>query len=134
MFSHQDKRNYKSGKFIRFVLGILILLVVLGFVIQFFFFFSLAAMFELPTISYWQSLGLFILVKLFFGVGPLSRGRRFMYRRHHGRKHLVDSDDRPVSIRKETFQKYWQEEGKEAYEAFRAKNGVDPEDGKPGDE
>jgi hypothetical protein len=44
------------------------------------------------------------------------------------------TEDRPVSIRKETFQKYWQEEGKEAYEAFRAKNGVDPEDGKPGDE
>jgi hypothetical protein len=81
MFSHQDKRNYKSGKFIRFVLGILILLVVLGFVIQFLWNVTLAAMFELPTISYWQSLGLFILVKLFFGVGPLSRGRRFMYRR-----------------------------------------------------
>jgi hypothetical protein len=27
MFSHQGKRNYKSGKFIRVVLGILILLV-----------------------------------------------------------------------------------------------------------
>ncbi len=134
MFSHQGKRNYKSGKFIRFVIGILILFVVLGFVIQFLWNVTLAAMFDLPTISYWQALGLFILVKLFFGAGPLGRGRRFMYRRHHRRKHLVDSDDRPVSIREETFQKYWQEEGKEAYEAFRAKNPEDPEDGKPGDE
>ena len=130
MHLHRFGHHYKPGKYFLIVIGILLLLVGLGFLIQFLWNVTIASMFDLPGISYWQAVGLFILAKLFFSVGRYGRSSKFRYRKRYSWKHRGESEDKPDPNNAATFSEFWQEEGQEAYEAFLA----NPSEGEEGEE
>jgi hypothetical protein len=82
----------------------------------------LPPLFDLPTITYWQAIGLFILAKIFFGFGG------------GGVKHSAEDEKEKKDKWKQWWsskssecaeltddamlKKYWEQEGKAAYEAF----------------
>jgi hypothetical protein len=84
----------------------LVLGLVLAFLVQFLWNQTIATMFDLPAISYWQAFGLFILAKLFFGMGIGRHRYRGKYRRHRHRKHRhngIESEDGSDPADGETF-------------------------------
>ena len=103
----------------RILLGLalaILLGLLLGLIIEVLWNNTIATAFGTGTISFWQAVGLFILAKLFFGFGGGRGGSR--RRRHWHKKEQEDSvadltDD-------ETFRRYWDQEGRKAYEAFQA--------------
>lgn len=125
MFSIQyseDPKTRRGEKFLLWtVLGLILAVVlglILGYLVQFLWNVTLAEMFGFPTISFWQAIGLFILAKFFFGFGAGgSRSERSQ------KKKSIDQGPKSEDVSElagdETFRKYWREEGKESYEAFR---------------
>ena len=100
MFTTQYSNLPKAVRIFLAVAGGLLFAVAIGlvlaFLVQFLWNQTIAAMFGLAAISYWQAFGLFILAKLFFGLGV--RGGRFSHRYKKGhhrrhRKHDVESED-----------------------------------------
>jgi hypothetical protein len=92
-----------------------------GFLIQFLWNATLAEMFDIPKLSFWQAIGLFVLAKLFFGFGAGGSGsnrRRRRKRRAH-REPDMESENVTELADDETFKRFWQEEGKASYESFR---------------
>jgi hypothetical protein len=95
-----------------------------GFLIQFLWNATLAEMFGFPALSFWQAIGLFILAKLFFGFG----GGGGSSRSGRKRKKKKESDDQGPGVEPEdaaglpddeAFRKYWRQEGRESYDAYR---------------
>ena len=93
---------------------------VFGFLIQYLWNATLAEMFGFPALSFWQAIGLFILAKLFFGFGTggnnASQKRK---KRRDDQEPHVEIEDVPDFADDETFKKFWREEGRESYEAYR---------------
>ena len=81
---------------------------------------ELAEIFGVSTISFWQAIGLFFLAKLFFGVGS-TPGRHKSKDGKFRRAKLKDK-----SVRYQGFRKYWDEEGKDAYERFQTSQNNGP--------
>jgi len=132
MFSNRLSGIPKAGRIFLVVVGGLALAVIIGlvlaFLVQFLWNQTIATMFDLPAISYWQAFGLFILAKLFFGMGAARHRYGGKYRKHRHRKHQrvgIESEDGSDLTEGETFKQYWHEEGKEAYETFRANRSED---------
>lgn len=103
------------------VIGVLVIFVaapLLGVFIQFLWNATIAVMFDLAPISFWQAVGLFVLAKLFFGFGGHSDKKQGKSR---ARVSADASAGEPDPEKDEKFRAYWQAEGKEAYEAFLAK-------------
>ena len=129
MFSTRFSTMPKAAKFLVAMVGGLILVAViglaLGFVVQFLWNRTIAAMFALPAISYWQAFGLFMLAKLFFGMGTGGGGSSHKRKKRHGRCSDVKSTDGSELVDDVKFKEYWQEEGKEAYEAYLATHSED---------
>jgi len=139
MFSNQLSGIPKTVRIFLFVvIGLafaIVLGLVLAFLVQFLWNQTIAAMFDLSAITYWQAFGLLILAKLFFGMGAGRHRYRGKYRRHRHRKQRrtgIESEDGSDLADGEAFKQFWLEEGKEAYEAFRAVRSQDrkenPED------
>ena len=108
------------------VLGILFFVVmafVLGWVIQLLWNATIADMFGGPTISYWQAIGVFILAKILFGfgVGGSNSSGSKSRKKKEAEAVSAEPETMPDLAVDETFRKFWQEEGREAYEAFRTK-------------
>ena len=92
-----------------------------GFLIQFLWNATLAEMFDIPKLSFWQAIGLFVLAKLFFGFGAGGSGsnrKRRRSRRGH-REPGMESENVTDLADDETFKRFWQEEGKASYETYR---------------
>ena len=130
MFITLFSKMPKAARIFTFVVGgttlVVFVCALFGFFVQFLWNAVVAEVFGLPTISFWQAVGLFVLAKLFFGMGG-SRSRQS--KRKRKRHHHSSSEDEEKSVtlpaEEETeftadasFKKYWQEEGREAYEAF----------------
>lgn len=92
-----------------------------GFLIQFLWNATLAEMFDIPKLSFWQAIGLFVLAKLFFGFGAGGSGssRRRKGKRRQDRELVAESEDVTELADDETFKRFWREEGKASYESFR---------------
>ncbi|MEZ4810043.1 MAG: hypothetical protein R2819_06750 [Allomuricauda sp.] len=82
-------------------------------------------LFGLGAINYWQALGIMVLAKLLFGFG--GGGGKNKGRSSHRRK--FNSSHRCGSMRRDFeewkhYEKFWKEEGEEAYKAYvdRIKN------------
>ena len=100
--------------------GAVVFGMVFGLLIQFLWNATLAEMFGFPTLSFWQAIGLFILAKLFFGFGAGGNSSAQKRKKERSDKRLnVESEDVSELADDESFKKYWQEAGKESYEAFR---------------
>lgn len=91
MFSTQYSKLPKAGRIFLAVTGGLILAIAIGlllaFLVQFLWNQTIAAMFDLPAISYWQAFGLFILAKLFFGMGGSRQRFIHSYKKGRHRRH-----------------------------------------------
>lgn len=108
---------------------------VFGFLIKWLWNVTMPGIFSLPAISYWQAIGLFILAKFIFGFGS-SHGPRAHHKkhRHHGEKSgwgrdqevSAEADSLSDLADDESFKKYWDEEGRQAYEAFVASRQPNP--------
>ena len=130
MSSTRFSRIPKAGRILLAVAGGVMLVVViglgLGFFVQVLWNRTIAEIFAVPTISYWQAVGLFILAKFFFGLGTSGNRARHKRKTTHDRCRGVKLDDGPGPAPTSTltddamFKKYWQAEGKNAYEAFLA--------------
>ena len=127
MFSIQfseDPKKRKAERIFLYVGGgailVVVICLVLGLLIELLWNSTIAAMFGLPAISYWQAIGLFILAKFFFGFGTSgSSGRRSSGRKKsHDQRQSEHSEDISNLADDEAFRKYWQEEGKASYDAF----------------
>ena len=84
-----------------------------GLLVQFLWNATLVPLTGIAEISFWQSIGVLILAKLFFGFG--STGSSSSSKRK--KKHDKDSD----LLKQEEFQAFWDREGREAYENFKSK-------------
>ena len=128
MSSTPFSRMPKAGKVLLAVVGGLMLVVViglgLGFLVQFLWNRTIAEIFAVPAISYWQAVGLFVLAKFFFGMGASGNRSKHRRKKTHGRCGGGELDDglgpTPTVTDDAMFKKYWQAEGKEAYETFLA--------------
>lgn len=123
-WDHPDARKIvKAGKIAFMVVGIFLLAILLGFFVMFLWNMTVATIFGLPTITYWQAVGLFVLAKLFFGFGGGgSRHSKGHKHKRHFKKHEKELD---FTSDKE-FTEFWQGEGKQAYDAYLAdKNSKD---------
>ncbi|MFP6816550.1 MAG: hypothetical protein VB949_12905, partial [Pseudomonadales bacterium] len=63
----------------------------------------------------------FLLAKFFFGFGSSGSGRK-RKKRSKPDESALESENVSALADDETFQKYWQDEGKASYEAFRKGN------------
>ena len=108
--------------------GAIVFGLLFGLLIQFLWNATLTEMFDLPALSFWQAVGLFILAKLFFGFGAGSSGssRKRKKPRADGQR-SADSEDVATLADDETFKKFWEEEGKASYEAFQSGEPTDPD-------
>lgn len=108
----------KFARVLLYVVGGVALAVVIGLVlgilVQWLWNYTIAVMFDLPPITYWQAFALFILAKLLFGFGG---GGTQSGNKKQERNKPEDQVELPGD---ETFREYWQTEGKAAYETFLA--------------
>ncbi|NKB33205.1 MAG: hypothetical protein GKR91_08910 [Pseudomonadales bacterium] len=112
------KKALKAGKFLLIAIGIVLLAILLGFLIQFLWNQTIAVIFGIPTISYWQAVGLFILSKFFFGFGGGSSNKQRSHKRKHKGELAAQDSNEPDPTSDSSFQEYWEQEGKEAYDAY----------------
>ena len=110
------------------VLGIIFfttMVFVFGWVIQLLWNATIADMFGLAAISYWQAVGIFILAKILFGFGFGGSSTPSQKKKKKQENALDQDETEPESAGvhdpadEASFQKFWQEEGKQAYEDFR---------------
>ena len=102
------------------VLGAVVL-GVFGYVVMWLWNHVLAAVFEVPSITFWQAVGLFLLAKLFFGFGAGTQGGGAKQAQHEKRRepvHVATTDERLSTDA--LVKQYWRDEGKRAHEAYLA--------------
>jgi hypothetical protein len=103
---------------------------VCGWVIQLLWNATIADMFGLPAITYWQSVGIFILAKILFGfgVGGGSKSNQGRKKKHNSDidRNEKESETEGISdlTNEESFQKFWQRDGRQAYEEFKHNHGA----------
>lgn len=115
------------------VLGILFfttMVFVFGWAIQLLWNATIADMFGLPAISYWQAVGIFILAKILFGFG-FGGSSTPSQKKRKKQKDAIDRNEtehESASVSdladEESFQKFWREEGQQAYEIFTRDDGA----------
>lgn len=96
------------------VLGILAIVglgILLGFVVMWLWNWLMPELFGLPTIVYWQAVGLFILAKILIGGCGGRSGH------HHEKHHSRHGKKRDFS-KWEHYDRFWEDEGEKAYQDY----------------
>ncbi|MFT5014443.1 MAG: hypothetical protein ACI9HY_002397 [Planctomycetaceae bacterium] len=124
--SKSDYKRYKLYKFVSYAalasVAIVAAGLLFGWLIMFLWNTTIADIFGIASISFWQGIGLYFLAKLFFGFGSDSGSGRFNSK--DGKFRWAKFKD--TSVRHQSFRKYWDEEGRDAYERFRKDGTEDP--------
>ena len=104
-----------------------------GFLIQFLWNVTLVELFDFPVITFWQAVGLFVLAKFIFGFGGSSGSNAKKSKTEECKEEDLDEPAADVAelTADESFQKFWQKEGRQAYEEFQLRN--DNSEGRDGD-
>ncbi len=95
-----------------------------GFIVQQLWNALMPSLFNLKTITYWQGFGLVILARILIGTFGSGMGKRSHYHKmkHYGPGYDEDSDNqwyvRGGWNKWKYYNKYWKEEGKEAFEKY----------------
>ena len=96
-------------------LGIAALAILFGFVIMWLWNLLMPELFGLTTLTYWQAVGLFILSKLLIGCGGGGKS-------HHSNKNCKDKcggkDGKKEFSKWANYDKFWKEEGDQAYKDY----------------
>lgn len=77
--------------------------------------------FDLPTLSYWQAIGLFVLAQLLFGAGAkVETGNKTVKKAAKQElEQKPDNDADPTEDDK--YQEWWINEGKQAFDLYKTK-------------
>jgi hypothetical protein len=120
-FSHFSKLPKAYSVPLR-VIGIaalgLVFFGVVGYLVMWLWNHVLVSVLALPSITFWQGLGLFVLAKLFFGFGAGAQGGGTRHDKKRHERETVASDEQVPDT--DLFKRYWRDEGKQAYEAYLA--------------
>ena len=111
-----------AGMVILFIIGIAALITLFGFGTMYLWNWLMPELFDLPTITFWQTVGLLILAKIFFG-GFEGGKKHKKHKKHHG-NHSCGKGEK--SHKKEYdkwkyYNEFWAEEGEAALEAYMEK-------------
>lgn len=116
-----------AGMVLLGIIGIGALIILFGFVIMWLWNALMPDIFGLPTISYWQGIGLFILAKILCGVGG---GGGSKHKKSHRKHRSCSKQDRKNDLTKwELYDKFWEEEGDAAYQDFKNRKNGDQTNG-----
>ena len=118
-FKHK-MRGKSPGTIVAMVLfgivAIVGLAILFGFAIMWLWNTLMPELFGLPTLTYWQAVGLFILSKILIGCGSSGRGSS------HHKKHDSECKDgkkkRTDFSKWDHYDKFWEEKGDEAYTKY----------------
>lgn len=110
---------------------------VFGFLVKWLWNVLMPELFGLPQITYWQAFGIVVLAKLLFGSFGSKDHAHDHWSRHpgpfdkwHARFHGSEEGRRGKRGRSwKTYRKYWEEEGKTAFEAYLRRNETEGETG-----
>jgi hypothetical protein len=105
-----------AGMIVLGIIGITGLAILFGFVIMWLWNWLMPELFGLPLISYWQAVGLFILLKILIG----GCGGKGHHSKHHNSEHKCGDGKK---YRKDfnkwsQYDKFWEQEGEKAYQKF----------------
>lgn len=100
--------------------------ILFGFILMWLWNWLMPAIFGLGLITYWQAVGLFILAKIIFGGFGNHSGRKGSHSKHSGK--CKDRSMKSDFSKWDLYDKFWQEEGEEAYQAYikRKQEGDEP--------
>lgn len=106
-----------AGLIILGIVGIVGLAILFGFVIMWLWNWLMPELFGLPMVTYWQAVGLFILLKILIGGcgGSRSGGKR-----RDGRDRSCDGKKKSKDdfSKWKHYDRFWEEEGGPAYEKY----------------
>jgi hypothetical protein len=113
--NHHMRRPFFGGA-IKFVLGSCFLSLVLGYPLMLLWNWIAVGIFHAPVITYIQGAGIFLLSRFIMGpIFPLMPMKHFSYH-HHGDD---DDDDEFHGLKKwHYYDRFWKEEGKEAFKSY----------------
>lgn len=105
-----------AGMIVFGIIAISGLAILFGFVIMWLWNWLMPTLFDLPLITYWQGVGLFILAKILLGgCGSGSSGSNKDKKRSKDRA----CDGKKTDFSKwEHYDKFWEEKGNEAYQEY----------------
>lgn len=108
-----------AGWVILGVIGISALAILFGFVIMWLWNWLMPELFGLSELTYWQAVGLFILFKILLGsCGGSGGGDCKKHKSHKRSKHECGSDSKDSFFKWKHYDKFWKEEGKQAYNDY----------------
>lgn len=129
-FTHKIRKKSPIEIFGMIIFGIIAitgLAILFGFVIMWLWNWLMPEIFGLTTLTYWQSVGLFILLKLL--LGGCGSGRS-------SKKSSKDCSNKDTGTSKSDFSKwkhyeqFWEEEGDELYKQYIKKQSDQPQENK----
>jgi len=108
------------------------LAILFGYIVMWLWNYVMPPIFDLPIITYWQAVGLFILAKLFFGFGgdggdnsskKSNKKRKFNRKINALKKGEGNSclDDETEVEDWKHYEAFWKAEGKEAFSSYKKK-------------
>lgn len=104
------------------IVGFTGLAILFGFIITWLWNWLMPELFDLPTITFWQAIGLFILAKIIFGFGGGGGGNKSKHKKK-GKMNFDGDCDKEKSSKNELskwkyYDKFWDEQGKEAFDSY----------------
>ncbi len=97
------------------IIAIVGLAILFGFIIMWLWNALMPELFGLPTLTYWQAVGLFILSKILFGCGG---GRGSSNHKKHSNECKDGKKKRTDFSKWDHYDKFWEEQGNEAYTKY----------------
>lgn len=109
------------GMIVLVVLVIAVVVALAGLLVRWLWNHLMPGVFNLPTLSYWQAIGLFVLAQLFFGAGAkVETGNKTVKKTAKQElEQKPDNDADPTESDK--YQDWWKNEGKQAFDLYKTK-------------
>ncbi len=118
-FKHQMRGKSPVAIFGMILFGVIAIIglaILFGFVIMWLWNWLMPELFDLPTLTYWQAIGLFILLKILIG-GCGGRGKG-SHSHKDGGSCSNDKNKNKDFSKWEHYDKFWKEEGDKAYDEY----------------
>ena len=119
-FNHKMRGKSPAAIAGMIVLGIIAitgLAILFGFVIMWLWNWLMPELFGLPALTYWQAVGLFILMKIFVGGGG-GKGSSSKHKRHSDHSCEKGRKKKRDFSKWEHYDKFWEEHGDQAYAEY----------------
>ncbi|NJB71699.1 hypothetical protein GGR42_002161 [Saonia flava] len=111
------KRLTKAVKIIFAIIFGILMAILVGYVVMRLWNWLMPDLFGLTTITYWQAVGIFILAKLFFGMGHCGSNGGGKKAKNKFKNRKCESFRNDFSEWKH-YDKFWKEEGETAYKEY----------------